>query len=431
MSETDLAVRDSGAAIVKAIPVPRDLQELGVRFGADESGTRVVYLPDELRERVNLIAPVTSYVQADPNWSPGISIVKLTKEEHTYPIPGGKHGLNKQALETLSRAAGVLYTRTARVPKDELQEGELWAYRATVGFRRSDGTVDEVTRERGFNREAEQMEIEDSVRNAVVWANGQKTDRPKYATEEAVAAEVRKRWIAELRFGPAKTESKAINRALRAGLGIPTSVQQAALAKPWLVIGYNFTPDYSDPEIKRALVAIGLNASAAIYGGREASDEMPERGEADIPGEALGELSPAPTPAETPADDAERDGSRVDEQAARGDQDEPEAQTDGVAASGSSEPEPALEEEPELEPSIRIPSKAIDAAGATIAKGEKTIAETVDAAAAGDAKALEWVAWALRNLPIEGDDQRRASIELYASNRQAELWADLTAAVDG
>lgn len=287
-----LSVREtSGAAIVKAVPIPAQLQDLGVRIAEDEGGLRVIVLPPAVREAVNLITPVSSWNQADPNWTPTINLVQLDKDSHTYALPGGKLGLNKQALETLGRCAGVLYTHPTRVPKAELQDDEAWAYRATAGFRRSDGTVDEVTRERGFNREAEQMEIEDSVRSAKYDGN------LKFTTPEAIEAECRKRWIAELRFGPAKTESKAINRALRAGLGIPASVTAAQIQKPWLVVGFNFTPDYNDPETRRALMQLANIGSNRLYGTPIVSDEMPERPGADIPVEAsFGELPSGTTP---------------------------------------------------------------------------------------------------------------------------------------
>ena len=122
------------------------------------------------------------------------------------------------------------------------------------------------------------MEIEDQVRG------GEKFGKASKAIQDA---EIRKRWLFELKHGPAKTESKAINRALRAGLAIPTSVKQADLAKPFLVVGFNFTPNYDDPSVKRALVAVAMNAQAAIYGGRDVSEDMPETAGADIPAAAI------------------------------------------------------------------------------------------------------------------------------------------------
>jgi hypothetical protein len=415
-----IAVRESsGAAIIKAVPIPEQLQQLGVRIAEEEgTGLRVIVLPPDVRQAVNLLTPVSSWAQADPNWTPSVSLVKLDKDAHTYGLPGGKLGLNKQALETLGKCAGVLYTRTSRVPKQELQEGEMWAYRATVGFRRSDGTIDEVTRERGFNREAEQLDITTAVRTG---------SRSKGWSRDAQDAEIQKRWIAELRFGPAKTESKAINRALRAGLAIPSSVAEGALAKPFLVVGFNFTPDYDDPAVKQALVAVAMNAEQAIYGGRQVSEDMPEHGAADIPLAALEAGEEAVGQAETPAADSEPEIGGGAAGASS-------APTDGAPAADTGEPE--LEEqqpEPEAEPEpaaprrggLRVPEPVIVAAGNVQAtKAGKSIAEVVELAQTeSGGKAVEWLAWAKNDLPDE--DELAQAVALYASARIPELWAQL------
>jgi hypothetical protein len=433
MSESAIAIREqSGAAVVKAVPIPTVLQDLGVRIAEDEGGLRVIVLPPNVREQVNLLTPVSSWNQADPNWSPSVSLVQLDKNSHTYPLPGGKLGLNKQALETLGRCAGVLYTRTARVPRDELQENEMWAYRATVGFRRSDGTVDEVTRERGFNREAEELDIEQAVRGSERWKN-----QPR----EAQDAEIKKRWITELRFGPAKTESKAINRALRAGLAMPTSVGAGDLQKPFLVVGFNFTPDYNDPDVKRALIAVGMHAEQAIYGGRERSDEQPERGEADIPMPAP-ELEAAPAdvaPADAPEAEGPTTPTAADQAAVSAEGAAEQGDGDGQrpAVAVASSVEPSLEdddeedgidhqvptEEPRQRGGLRVPEAAIEAAGLVAAKGETTVAQVIDAALGGHAKSVEWLSWAKLNLPP--DEERLQALALYAQARAAELWANL------
>lgn len=426
-----LAVRESsGASIVKRVPIPAELQELGVRIAEEEgTGLRVIVLPPAVRNAVNLITPVSSFAQADPNWTPAISLVQLDLEMHTYPLPGGKKGLNKQALETLGKTAGVLYTRTTRVPKEELQEGEMWAYRATVGFRKSDGTIDEVTRERGFNREAETMEIEDSVAR----------NNPRGT--EAFTVEVRKRWIAELRFGPSKTESKAINRALRAGLQMPASITAAMLQKPFLVVGFNFTPDYNDPEIKRGIFALASNAQQAIYGQTATMGELepatPRDGAEDVDGSDLERSDVPQLGAGSPADEA---GSQTagdesvsdvdDEQAGHGEAEEGDRETHAAARTNDDDPaavpgssdEPSLDDEEPSRPAIRIPEAAIEAAGRVIAKGEVTVAEIVARGVDGDARAVKWLGWAKRSLE---DAERRGALELYATQRAAALWTSL------
>jgi hypothetical protein len=248
---------------------------------------------------VNVIDPVTSLTQADPNWTPRISVVELNPAKdgpHYYEQAGRKLAPTKQALETLAKGAGVLYTKTERVPKADLDEGEV-GYRATIGIRRSDGTVEEIRREKVWVKEAERAEVEQAVTDAKLYENGQRTSKPRFDVPGSAAwkAEVEKRWLRELRDRYGKTESKAVLRAIRAALQIPHTFTPADAAKPFLVIGFNFTPDYNEPDIRRALVAAGLNASAAVYGG---SDDRLNR----ETGELTTPAAPTPVDADTEAE---------------------------------------------------------------------------------------------------------------------------------
>lgn len=411
--------------IVKVAPVPSMLSDLGVRIGRDEdSNLAVVLIPPDVRKALNVINPVSSFAQADPNWTPSISIVQLDKELHSYSVTG-KLALNKQALETLGKAAGVLYTRAVPVPRAELREGERWAFRATVGFRRSDGTIDEVTRERGFNEEAEKAEIEQAVRSAKVY----QSETLKFDTEEKVAAECYKRWLNELRFGPAKTESKAINRALRAGLQVPTSLPPAAFGKPFLVIGYSFTPDYNDVEVKRILIAAGLNAQAAIYGGRDVSGEIGPATdiEASPVAEREGEdadtdVVEAASAALEGSDAAASDDQQADSAA--------EVETGKAAESvpGDDDPEP-LPDEPEQpaaeQSAFPVPDDIMEKVEATTvdmpssAWTGRTLAEI---GAAGE-KGEKWLGWALRQPDEKLPGDLRAQVHAYVKARKPDLWA--------
>jgi len=259
MASTDVVPHEAQELALRSVPVPSFLQDLGVKFAYDEaSNARLVLIPRTVSEKVNVIDPVTSLVQADPNWTPRISIAELNPSgdgPHFYKQAGGKLAPTKQALEVLGKAAGILYTKTRRIPRSELDEGEI-GYTATLGVRRSDGTVEEISREKVWNEKVERNDIEAAVG---------RSDK----TGAAAAAEIEKRWLKELQDRYAKTESKAVLRAIRSSLQIPHTFSPADAAKPFLVIGFNFTPDYNDAEVKRALVAAGLNASEALYGSRE------------------------------------------------------------------------------------------------------------------------------------------------------------------
>lgn len=387
MTDNAIATRDDAPAAV-AVPIPAVLRELGVRIAEDAaSGNRLVLIPSEVRQRVNVIDPVTSLVQADPNWTPRVSVAELNPDPdngpHFYKQAGGKLAPTKQALEVLAKAAGILSTTTERIPRAELDDGEI-GYRATVTIRRSDGTTEQVQREKVWVKEAERAEIEDAVRNA-------RTKRWQHGDD----AEIEKRWLKELRDRYAKTESKAVLRAIRAALQMPHTFTPQDAAKPFLIIGFNFTPDYNDVETRRMLVAAGLNAQAAVYGPRALDDSEPRTaggGSESGPQAGLGGGASAAGPA--PGDD----------------DDEPEPGAPAAAAA-----------DPELEARIA-------AAGETVIDSDQrrgqTIASVVAESAAGDEAAQDWLLWALspRRMWHRQGKPIDAALDLYVQHRDPALW---------
>lgn len=245
MTSTDVAAR-------RPAEIPPALAQIGVQIGTDESGFRAVVFPPEVRQRCNLLFPVSEVAQADPNFTPSVRIVQLDVAAHTYEQKGGKRAINKQGLEILGNCAGVLYQKTGRIPKAELEDDEI-GYWGEIAIRRSDGTVEPIRREKVVSREVEEFKI----RSAVAAMN--KSDAEKHKIFEA-------RWLAEREHMRAKCESKAMLRAMRAALQIPHVYTTQELQKPFVVVGYSFTPDYDDPDTKRLLVAHGLAATTAIYG---------------------------------------------------------------------------------------------------------------------------------------------------------------------
>lgn len=358
---------------VSRVPVPRFLQDIGVAILEDKTlGARIVAIPSAVREKCNVIDPVTSLVQADPNWSPRISVCELNPSKdgpHFYSQAGGKLAPTKQALETLAKAAGILYTRTARIARGELADGEI-GYRATVGIRRSDGTVEEILREKVWVEEAERAEVEEAVTAARAYNNGQRTNNPKWVPDsDEWKAEVHKRWLREMRDRYAKTESKAVLRAIRAALQIPHTFTPADAAKPFLVVGFNFTPDYDDEEVKRMLVAAGLNAQAAIYGGGTQTTPI---------NLATGELPPA-------GNEPEEEGGRPAVS--------PDPQQAGEA---TSPPASSVPEDDDPEPVAAGDSSGEDGGDAVIPGGAyegQTLAQVAALGPDGE----EYLAWMARN----------------------------------
>lgn len=354
----------SGTALVKATPIPSALADVGVKIGQDDaSGMQIVLIPPEVREKVNVLDPVSSFAQADPNWTPAIRLVQLSADLHSFPSQG-KKALNKQGLELLARAGGIMYSRVDRVKQDELAPDEPWAYRGTIGVRRSDGTIDEVTRERSAGDDA-----------------------------------------ADKKFGREKTQSKAVLRAIRAALQIPHAFTAADFAKPFLVIGYSFTPDYNDVDTKRALVAAGLNAHAALYGG---SDPLP----------ALPAAETNPDEASAP-DGVEGVGSQ--QAGAKAEPREDSASADAPVP-GTHDDEPSLDDDSDEDGLIKA---AADAAAMFMPPNGQHKNLTLSEILATGEKGEGWLRWALRKGSELTPDPYRQAVWSFARVYAAELYTQV------
>lgn len=268
---------------IRREPVPRELEALGVKIAVDPvSDMQILIIPKELREKANVLAPIQAFQQADPNWRPSLRVVELDPDPvngpHFYKQQGGRVAPRKQALELLADAAGVVQIRTTLMGRERVEVSsviaETFTHLAILRIRKSDGTLRTLEASRTYEPFAEYEEIRTSV------GSGQYAKTP--GTPE-YDAEVRKRWLNEIKFAKAKNESKAINRAIRAAIQSPQTYNPADAAKPFVVVGWNLAPQSSE-----AVQA----AIAQLYGAAPEALEaaIPSAPEWDPPEEAHGEL---------------------------------------------------------------------------------------------------------------------------------------------
>lgn len=411
MTSQDIEVR---RAVVSRAHVPKPLEELGVVIGVEEeSGRELIVIPPAVREAMNVLDPVQSFAQARPDWSPAVRVVQLDPDvkdgPHFYKQAGGKLAPTKQALELLAKAANIEVATTRRMPKEELADGERLGYYAKVRIRTASGTLEELERSQTFVEEAELEEIKTAVTNAKVWQNGQSTDKPKFDLPGTPQweAEVRKRWLAELKNSSAKTESKAVLRAIRAALQIPHTFAPARAGLPFVVIGFNFTPDQSDPEVRRMLIAAGVNAASALYGSEHPTE------------------TPALPAGATPATDA------APEQGGAAEPGRPEAPGDTAGGQQAAEepvssavPGPDDDKEPTLASTFQPPAAVIDAAAATqVPRGPKDVKGKPLSEIAADAHGADWLLWAMSKAPGYWPAVFRDALEMFVQHRAPDVWA--------
>lgn len=266
---TDIAIRNP-------IAVPPALAEAGVTV-SEEHGVRSVMIPDTLKQRYNIAQPVSEVTQADPDWSPRLVVVDLSGEQYHYNEQG-KRSLTKVGILLLAHAAGI-EVDVDPMPRDQLRDSEI-GFKATATIRRSDGTL-------------------------AHWTASKVAD---LVDEEEATKGTNERWPVVKKHLRAKTETKAILRAVSLALQLKRGgYLPAEMLKPFLIVGVSSTP--SDPEVRRERA---LSAAGELYGrraleavpepslAREPLDEQPPANVVDIKPSAPQEPDPNPIAGEIP-----------------------------------------------------------------------------------------------------------------------------------
>lgn len=257
-------VRPQERALVQAASSLGILQESGGALMIDLSSAR-------LAEQFNVLAPAATVIQADPNFTPSVSVVALTPDDFyeiekpkaasgNFAAKPGASALTKRALDVIGKQAGIedLGPEVKRFG-DRLENLEV-TWRARV--RRPDGTFQMLAGTREWI-EADELELFEAT--APEWARETPAKWAKYRAEN---------WLGRIkkhRLG--MTETKARLRAYRQALTLKSKYGPDETAKPFLVVSTTFTPDTSDLRVLGMLMGQGAEATNLLYGPQAAPDD--------------------------------------------------------------------------------------------------------------------------------------------------------------
>ena len=237
-------------------------------------GIKALYPEDKW---IHVLPAVTKFMGTDsPIW--GLDVTEVTIDPNSPSAVydnKGKDALTKISLDRLAAAAGLTLT-TRRT--DDRANREVCVYEATAVLRLPGGEaiVRTATREWDGRDAADRVEIEceNYVQKEAVKKNITLTDEQ---FDNAVRRRFREEMLREREISRAKTETKAVNRAIAMILGIPRSFPRGILATvKFAVVKYVLVPDMSDPEIRRAVIAAGVSAHTQLYSGRHDQPALQE-----------------------------------------------------------------------------------------------------------------------------------------------------------
>lgn len=180
---------------------------------------------------------ITSLVQINPDKAVGDVYADL-------PYLKGNVALAKVGLRKLAECAGIS-TRTERT--DDRRIPNYWEFKAVASYRGIDGAI--VTREA-----TKEWDLRDGSPQMKGWTSSQIEEGRKH--------------------GLRNCEARAINAAIReSGCGIKQAYTREELKKPFAICRVMFTPDMSDPDIKRMVTMSALGGTTAMY--PPATHELP------------------------------------------------------------------------------------------------------------------------------------------------------------
>jgi hypothetical protein len=207
-------------------------------------------------ERFNTLIPVKSIQEIDPLHRVIVNEVKIESnidKKDVYKEKNGEYALTKKALAKLMAGANVQIVDSRSVQPKKCERcievakatrlapkcfecphfGDI-AHQVTIAVPQPDGSFRMV-------KGTKEIRMDDT----------------KASMTDAQFKQFRP-------FAAEQCETKALNRALREGLMVQNTYKQADLEKPFVVA--MVVPNYSDPELKAAMIRRYENSEGALFG---------------------------------------------------------------------------------------------------------------------------------------------------------------------
>lgn len=247
------------------------------------------------RDQFNVLAPTTVAQQINPFMALHVAEVRVDPTVGAGDVyeernaGAGKLALHARALDKISAAAGIMWhptlCRVEEVRRDYIRYKAVGLIRDASGQWRF---LPPGTKE--------------------IWAEDEegelrRSDKAKNLQGPALEAYVAKQMAYANQHRLAKAETKAKNRVIRAALSIKSTYTAQELQKPFVVPLITFQPDYTDPQVRQAMLLAGARAQADLWGTPVAG--IPAGTDTFVP---AAQLAAGDVPASMPADVGEAPG---------------------------------------------------------------------------------------------------------------------------
>lgn len=209
----------------------------------------------------------TSIVTVNPDPSYGDVYKVGSRWNDQKKAPEDIFALGKPALMRIAAAAGIVWNWRESGP--QVIQKDYVAYKAVGALRLPDGSWQPIVATKEIDLTVIEEEIyEANLKKALEYASDPKKQAAlKGMTPEQWAQAQTKAAMIQWRKNKLmRAETGAMLRAIRAALGMKSQYTREELEKPFVVPRIDFSPDYSDPEVRKALIENGIQAMATLFG---------------------------------------------------------------------------------------------------------------------------------------------------------------------
>jgi len=243
------------SAVIKTVDSIKDYESKGYN----------ILLPSQSLQRISEFH--------DVSWE----VVKLSVDDDAYPqdnydrSKAKEFSLNKVGLMKLSHGAGIAFDPAGTRRIDPMNNRDYVAFQALGRMQKSDGQWIYFTSSADMDMEVEEADLralyEKKARRLTKGFGANQRDATDEEKLNYIEQMVRQELLRKRKFKVPLTETKAVLRVIRGLLAIKSVYKKEELQKPFVVPRIVFSPDLSDPEIRRVMLMTGIKAIEQTYGG--------------------------------------------------------------------------------------------------------------------------------------------------------------------
>lgn len=231
-------------------------------------------------EHANVLVPTQHLEQVSPWHAARTSVVQINPDPMAGDVfkVGSRYNEAKKSYEDLyspakpalmriAAAAGIVWNWRESGP--QVLQKDYVVYKAVGALRLPDGSWQPIVATKEIDLTVIEEELMDqNLKKAQEYAaDPEKRKKLNGMTVEQWAqAQTRTNMIQWRKNKLMRAETGAMLRVIRAALGMKSQYTREELQKPFIVPRIDFAPDYSDPEVRRALIENGVPAMAQLFG---------------------------------------------------------------------------------------------------------------------------------------------------------------------